>query len=150
MIKMLAVALWASVLAVLASSAATQWQASRAAPQKAETVHEAYEFKKTKVINVPVIADGALQGYVIVQFLYSIDAKGAEKLNVSPDAFIMDTAFRALYGDPDLDFRHLEKYDMTALTSQLKSVLNDRLGDGMVKDVLLQDFSYMPKDQAPR
>ncbi len=150
MIKMLAMAVWAAVLAVLASSAAMQWQASRAAPHKAESVHEAYEFRKTKVINVPVVADGALQGYVIVQFTYSIDAKGAEKLNVSPDAFILDYAFRTLYGDPDLDFRHLEKYNMTALTSQLKTVLNERLGEGMVKDVLLQDFSYMPKDQAPR
>jgi hypothetical protein len=150
MIRMLAIALWASVLAVLTSGAATQWQASRLAAEKTEQSARAYEFRKTRVINVPIIADGSLLGYVIVQFLYSIDAKRAETLNVSPDAFLMDKAFRTLYGDPSLDFRHLEKYDMTGLTAELKKMLNEKLGEGMVADVLIQDFSYMPKDQIPR
>lgn len=145
-------ALWASLIAVLASTAATQWQASRAAPTSAQGGGHAraYEFRKTRVINVPVVSDGALEGYVIVQFLYSIDAKAAETLTVSPDAFLMDQAFRTLYGDPKLDFRHLEKYDMAALTGDLKTLLNAKLGEGMISEVLIQDFSYMTKEQAPR
>jgi hypothetical protein len=149
-IKLLAMAVWASVVAVLASSAATHFQTSRASGPQAEPSAHHYEFRKTRVINVPIVADGALLGYVIVQFLYSIDTKGAEKLNVSPDAFLMDHAFRSLYGDARLDFRHLEKYDMTRLTGELKAILNQKLGEGMVGEVLLQDFSYMPKEQAPR
>jgi hypothetical protein len=152
MIRLLAMALWASLCAVLASTAATQWQASRAAPAALGAGKSArtYEFKKTRVINVPVISDGALEGYVIVQFLYAIDARAAETLTVSPDAFLMDQAFRTLYGDPKLDFRHLEKYDMATLTGDLKTLLNARLGEGMVSEVLIQDFSYMTKEQAPR
>ena len=57
---------------------------------------------------------------------------------------------RALYGDPRLDFRHLEKYDMSGLTADLKTMLNQKLGEGMVSEVLIQDFSYMSKEQAPR
>lgn len=150
MVKLIAMAVWASVVAVLAAAAATHFQAGRAAGPQAEQASHQYEFRKTRVINVPIVADGALLGYVIVQFLYAIDARGAEKLNVSPDAFLMDHAFRTLYGDSRLDFRHLEKYDMTKLTHDLKGVLNDKLGEGMVSEVLIQDFSYMPKEQAPR
>ena len=153
MIKLLAMALWASLVTALASTAATQWQAPRAAPPSARgggQAARAYEFRKTRVINVPVVSDGALEGYVIVQFLYGSDAKAAETLTVSPDAFLMDRAFRTLYGDPKLDFRHLERYDMAALTNDLKTLLNAKLGDGMVSEVLLQDFSYMAKEQAPR
>ena len=62
----------------------------------------------------------------------------------------MDEAFRTLYGDPRLDFRHLEKYDMDGLTKKLAAAINARLGEGMVKDVLIQDFSYMPKNETPR
>ena len=102
------------------------------------------------MINVPIVADGVLEGYVIVQFLYAIDARAADTLNVSPDAFLMDHAFRTLYGDPRLDFRHLEKYDMSGLTADLKTMLNQKLGEGMVSEVLIQDFSYMSKEQAPR
>jgi hypothetical protein len=149
MIKMLALAVWASAIAVLAGNAVAHWQAAKASPHKAETEEAAYEYRKTKVINVPVIGDGALLGYVLVQFLYGYNTK-AEKVAISPDAVIMDEAFRTLYGDPNLDFRRLEKYDMDGLTKKLVVSLNARLGEGVIKDVLIQDFSYMPKNEAPR
>jgi len=149
MIKMLALAIWASAIAMLAGNAISQWQAAKASPQK-ENVEHVYEYRKTKVINVPIIADGALLGYVLVQFLYGLDPKVMEKSAVSPDALILDEAFRTLYGDPRLDFRHLEKYDMDSLTKRLVTAMNARLGEGAVKDVLLQDFSYMPKNETPR
>ncbi len=150
MIKMLALAIWASIAALLASSAGAHWQASREKMPQAANAARNYEFRKTRVINVPIVSGGALEGYVIVQFLYAIDARAADTLNVSPDAFLMDHAFRALYGDPRLDFRHLEKYDMSGLTADLKTMLNQKLGEGMVSEVLIQDFSYMSKEQAPR
>lgn len=149
MIKMLALAVWASAIAMLAGNAASRWQEAKANPHAAEAVDHAYEYRKSKVINVPVIGDGALLGYVLVQFLYGLDSK-AERLAISPDAVLMDEAFRTLYGDPHLDFRHLEKYDMDGLTKKLAVALNARLGEGVVKDVLIQDFSYMPRNELPR
>jgi hypothetical protein len=149
MIKLLVMAIWASMAALLASSAGSHWQASRATTPQANAARN-YEFHKTRVINVPIVSDGVLEGYVIAQFLYAIDAKGAETLTVSPDAFLMDHAFRTLYGDPRLDFRHLEKYDMSGLMADLKTMLNQKLGEGMISEVLIQDFSYMSKEQAPR
>ncbi len=150
MIKMLVLAIWASAITAAASLGATHWQSSHLATASTEALPAAYEYRKTKVINVPIIGDGALLGYVIVQFLYGIDTKASEKLNVSPEAFIMDYAFRSLYGDPSLDFRRLDRYDMTGLTVRIKDMLNEKLGAGMVKEVLIQDFSYMPKEQTPR
>ncbi len=150
MVKMLILALWASAIAALSSFEAAQWRVAHAASAHQQASDHAYEYRKSRVINVPVIADGALLGYVIVQLLYGIDAKQAEKLNVNPEAFVLDYAFRTIYGDPSLDFRHLDKYDINALTSQIKTVVNEKLGRGLIKDVLVQDFSYMPKDQMPQ
>ena len=150
MIKMLALAFWVSAITALASFGVSRWQVSHSAAPAGESAAPVYEYRKTRVINVPIVADGSLLGYVIVQFLYGVDIKALEKLNVSPEAFVMDDAFRSLYGDPSLDFRHLEKFDMTALTTHLKKMVNAKLGEGLIQDVLIQDFSYMPKDQAPR
>jgi hypothetical protein len=147
---MLILALWVSTITALASHTAAHWQNAHAAAPSAETAPQIFEYRKTRVINVPIVGEGALLGYVIVQFLYGVNIKAAEKLNVSPDAFIMDDAFRTLYGDPSLDFRHLEKYDITGLTTRIKAMVNDKLGQGLVKEILIQDFSYMPKDQSPR
>ena len=38
----------------------------------------------------------------------------------------------------------------TALTRQIATMMNQKLGEGMVKEVLVQEFAYMPKEQAPR
>jgi hypothetical protein len=150
MLKMLILAIWASAITALSSHAASQWRAADAAPSHAEAAERNYEYRKTRVINVPVIAEGALLGYVIVQLIYAIDAKAAEKLNVNPEAYVLDYAFRTLYGDPTLDFRHLDKYDINGLTTRIPIVMNEKLGPGVIKEILVQDFAYMPKDQAPR
>jgi hypothetical protein len=150
MVKLLLLALWASAIAAFSSFEAGQWRVVHASSAQEQGAEQGYEYRKSRVINVPVIADGALLGYVIVQFLYGIDVKQAEKLNVNPEAFVLDDAFRTIYGDPSLDFRHLDKYDINALTSQIRTVVNEKLGKGLIKDVLVQDFSYMPKDQMPQ
>lgn len=150
MVKMLILAVWTSAITALASHAATEWRVNAVSAPASASHDQNYEYRKTRVINVPIIADGALLGYVIVQFLYAIDAKSAEKLNFNPDAYVQDFALRKLYGDPSLDFRRLERYDVNGLTKQIAAMMNEKLGDGMVKDVLVQDFAYMPKEQAPR
>jgi hypothetical protein len=150
MIKMLILAVWASAITALSSYAATQWRAEQAIAGPADAHDRAYDYRKTRVINVPVIADGALLGYVIVQLIYAIDANAAGKLSVNPDAFVLDIAFRKLYGDPGLDFRHLDRYDVGGLTREIAVLMNEKFGAGMVKEVLVQDFAYMPKEQAPR
>jgi len=150
MIKMLILATWASAVVVLSSYAATEWRTAHALAAAADSHDRNYDYRKTRVINVPIVADGALLGYVIVQLLYAIDAKAAEKLNFNPDAYVLDFAFRKLYGDPSLDFRHLDKYDVKGLTRQIATMMNQKLGEGMVKEVLVQEFAYMPKEQAPR
>lgn len=151
MIRLLIIAIFAAAVAAAASYAGGQWRLSHqpGATDAAEVEH-AYEYRKTKVINVPVIGDGALLGYVIAQFLYGLDVKQAEKLNVNVEAFVLDDAFRTLYGDPKLDFRHLDKYDITGLTLKIRDRVNERVGPGMIKEILIQDFAYMPKDQAPK
>ena len=136
---------------MLASSAGAHWEASRAITPQAANAARNYEFRKTRVINVPIVSDGALEGYVIVQFLYAIDARAAETLNVSPGRLPDGSRLpHPVWRSPSLDFRHLEKYDMSGLTADRKTMLNQKLGEGMVSEVLIQEFSYMPKEQAPR
>jgi hypothetical protein len=33
-------------------------------------------------------------------------------MDVSPDAFVMDEAFRLIYSDEKLDFRNLDRFDL--------------------------------------
>ncbi len=72
-----------------------------------------------------MIANGAVQGYVVVQFGFTETEKAAS-LPVPPDAFLLDEAFRIIYSDSKLDFHHLERYDVAGLTKQLVQKVNQQ------------------------
>jgi hypothetical protein len=83
--------------------------------------------KKTTPTNVPMIANGIVEGYIVAQFIYLADAQNLKELSVPPDDFIADEAFRALYSG-QVDFNHLQKYDLQSLTKALAQKINQRLG----------------------
>ena len=68
--------------------------------------------EKTRVLNVPMIANGAVRGFIVAQFNYTVDAAKGKGTSISPEVFLLDEAFRAIYTDDHLDFLHLEKYDI--------------------------------------
>ncbi len=103
--------------------------------------------EKTRVINVPMIAGGAVRGFIVAQFAYTVDSAKAKSLPISPEVFLLDEAFRTVYTDDHLDFLHLEKYDVGALTTKLVAATNKRLGDDVVHDVLIQDFTFISKEE---
>lgn len=133
------------ILICLATAGATfeaaNWKLQTTA-QAAAPPSEKLQYHKTKTLNVPMIARGAVQGYVVVQFGYTETEKGAS-LPVPPDAFLLDEAFRIIYADPKLDFRHLEKYDVAGLTKELVKRVNHRLNDDVVKEVLVEEINFV-------
>ena len=108
------------------------------------------QVEKTRVINVPMIAGGAVRGFIVAQFAYTVDAALAKSLPVSPDVFLLDEAFRTIYTDDHLDFLHLEKFDINGLTTRLVAATNKRLGADIVHDVLIQDFTFISKEENER
>jgi hypothetical protein len=107
-------------------------------------------FEKTRPINVPMIANGSVQGYVVAQFSYTANGEDKKQASVPIEAFILDEAFKTLYADDKLDFRHLEKYDLPALTKYLIEKVNVRLNSPMLKDVLVEEFNYVAKEDISR
>jgi len=149
-LKLILSGVWVCAVTLLSSYAATWWKVGHSGPLAHESAVSGLEYKKTKPINVPMIADGGVQGYIVAQFVFTADAATLKKLPVPPEVFLQDESFRALYSDEKLDFRHLEKYDITKLTKTLVSKVNERLSMDIVKDVLVQEFNYVSKDDMKR
>ena len=143
--KAFLIGLW--VLAVaLGTSYAVAVVETPGKPDAAST-KAALEVQKTRVINVPMIAGGAVRGFIVAQFAYTVDASKAKTLGASPEVFLLDEAFRAVYTDDKLDFLHLDKYDIGGLTKRLVAATNTRLGEEVVHDVLVQDFTFISKEE---
>ncbi|MDE2579147.1 MAG: hypothetical protein KGL46_10105 [Hyphomicrobiales bacterium] len=143
MIKTVIIALLSAALTLGASIGAGQLRAR----QSGEAHHDAepakIETRKTRVINVPMIAEGRVQGYIVAQFSYTADGAALKALPTPPDAYLLDEAFRLLYADEKLDFRKLEKFDIAKMTAELRKRVGERMKSDAVRDIMVQEFNYV-------
>ncbi|MBF9235638.1 hypothetical protein [Microvirga alba] len=145
MARVLVTGFWICAITLMSCYAAVYWGAGVTASKKEEYL-EGLEYQKVRAINVPVIAEGSVQGYVIANLVFTADAKTLRTLSVPPNTFLIDETFRQIYSDEKLDFRKLSKYDVTTLLKNIKASVNERLGADIVKDVLIENFNFVSKD----
>ena len=151
MIKSLAMAAWCCAVLVGASFGASyvmKMQANKDAP-KAESA--AFETRKSRELNVPIIRDGAVRGYVVVQLNYVVDLEAAKKLPAPPEPFVVDETFQYIYSDDKLDFAHLDKLDLGKMTETLIQRVNTRLRANVITDMGIVECNFLVNnEQNPR
>jgi len=150
MIKLVVSCIWICFVTAAAAYAAAMWKLDSNDAASKPVVAEKIEYKKTRPLNVPIIAKGAVAGYVVAQFGYTLVPDNAKELSVPPEAFLLDEAFQSLYADDKLDFRHLEKYDVAGLTKMLAQKVNHRLNKEVIKDILVEELNFVAKEDIPK
>ncbi|MEI2385834.1 flagellar basal body-associated FliL family protein [Breoghania sp. JC706] len=146
MFKALAIGIWMAAVTAGSSYGAVYWMTHLQGTDPAAAVLEGLDYEKTRPINVPVIEDGRLQGYVVAQFVFTADAAALARVPVPPHPFIVDEAFRLIYEDRSLDFNHLERYDLENLKEQIRERVNARMKGPFIREVLVEEFNYFSKD----
>ena len=150
MMKLLITGIWACLVTVGTSFGISYWKETAAALPAKQDQPEGLVYEKVKVLNVPMIADGSVQGYIVTQLVFTADAKVLRQLPVPPEPFVVDEAFRMIYGDQKLDFKNLGRYDLTQFAQTVRAQVNKRLQTDALQEVLVQDFNYVSKDQLRR
>lgn len=150
MIRLIAACFWIALVTAGAAYEAVSYKLQALAAAKAPpTGLEKLQYHRTRTLNVPMIANGAVQGYVVVQFGFTETEKAAN-LPVPPDAFLLDEAFRIIYSDSKLDFHHLERYDVATLTKSLVQKVNHRLNEDAIKEVLVEEINFVASNDISR
>lgn len=147
--KVFLVGLWVALVTLGSGWAAAMWKAAASKPVVDTSAEASTQFLKTRAISVPMIAEGQVQGYIVVQFGLTLDGALLKKAPVPAEVFVVDEAFRLLYTDDQLDFKHLKKFDIPKFTKAVMDNTNDRLKEKVVRQVLLQEMSYVEK-QGPQ
>lgn len=150
MIKLIFVGLWACGITLLSSWAAMSWKSNKVAEaaKAAESHATGLEQLRTKMISVPVISDGAIQGYIVAQFNFTLEQKVLHRLPIKPEAVLVDEAFKTIYASENIDFRNLKKQDVPTLLKTIGDNVNKRFGASLVESVLIQELNYVPKAEA--
>ena len=89
-----------------------------------------------------MITDGKVRGYIVAQFVYTIDSTTLRELAIPPNPFIVDEAFRTIFNDTSIDFDDLKTYDIDKLTTHIRDSVNERMQAKLVHDILVEEFSF--------
>ncbi len=144
--KLLAIGVWVILVALGTTYGVAVYLPAMSSSKPAAAL--ALQYNKTRAMNVPMIAKGVVQGFMVVQLGYTVDATVLKGLQLPPEVYLLDEAFRSLYADTTLDFKNLTTFDLPKFTAHLVTVTNERLGAPVLKDVLIDQFSYVSKDMA--
>lgn len=147
MIKLIVTGIWICLVTMVSSYAATLWQTETTPEAEVDKFFGGLESVRTNLISVPVIASGAIQGYVMAQFTFTMKSDLLRRMSVKPDVFLLDAAFRAIYSTDATMLRGAKKQDLEVLTNSIKSNVNERFGNEFVNDVLIERYNFLPKDE---
>jgi hypothetical protein len=147
MIKPILTGVWVCVATMGAAYLGVAWQRPAAVPKPHDHGSSSdLTPVKTRMISVPILADGGIRGYVVAQFAFTAPAKLMKELAVKPDLFVLDEAFQLIFAGELIDFRQFKKQELPALGKKIADNVNKRLGMHVVEDVLVQELNYVPKD----
>ena len=144
MIRNVIAGFWVCAVTVMSCYAAVTWVIG-AAPAEEKGGYEGLQYKKLPALNIPIIAEGAVQGYVVANLVFTADAKTLREISVPPEAFIQDEVFRYVYADETLDFKRLSRYNVNAMIGNVRERINKRLGAEIVKEILVENFNFVDK-----
>ncbi|PVB62699.1 hypothetical protein [Labrenzia sp. 011] len=147
MIRILIAGIWMAATMLVSGYATAQYIASqKRLTVDGETSFVGLDYETLNPVNVPILFDGILQGYVVAKLVFTADGEVLHRLPVPPHPFLIDEAFRVLYSDSQLDFRNLERYDLEKFTEDLKEKTNARMGRSVIRDVLVEELNYFDKE----
>ncbi len=144
MIRLIASCVWIMAATSASVYVTARWNFQGTQDRAVPKMPGGLERKKVAPVNVPVIANGTVEGYIVAQFIYLADGNTLKELSIPPDDFIADEVFRTLYVST-VDFSRLEKYDLQGFTKMLPQKINQRLGLDVIKEVLVAEFTFVPK-----
>ncbi len=143
MIKSLFVALWCCVVMLGGSFAANYVARMKSAKPGEAAEAAAFETRKSRELSVPIIRDGGVRGYVVIQLNYVVDLEAAKKLQAPPEAYVVDETFQYVYGDDKIDFAHLDKLDLGKMTEALIQRVNTRLRANVITDMGVVECNFL-------
>ena len=144
MIKNVMAGFWVCAVTLASCYAAVTWAVGKP-PTEEKGNYEGLQYKKLPAMNIPIVAEGAVRGYVVANLVFTADAKTLREISVPPEAFIQDEVFRHVYADETLDFKRLSRYNVNGMIASVREKINKRLGAEIVKEILVENFNFVDK-----
>lgn len=149
MVKLLLVGLW-SICTVVGSTWLFAGMNDRAEMSGADA-HPAYfgglDYVKLETLIVPSIEDNRIQGYYVIDTVFTMEAAKKAKETVPMEYLLQDALNEAVFASKDLNPLRLDKFDKVEFQNNLLKRVNDHLGEKIIYEILIQKFDFIHKDE---
>lgn len=105
------------------------------------------DYVRGEVISVPVIRDGAVQGYFLARLVFTAEPEKLAKLSIQPQTLITDELYTHLMGNPNIDFTTMETFDLTQFREGVRDALNARVGEKIFHEIIIEQVDYLTKEE---
>ncbi|MCA1403784.1 hypothetical protein I6F26_04100 [Ensifer sp. IC3342] len=103
-----------------------------------------------EIITVPVIKEGAVQGYFLAKLSFSATKEGIAKLHAPLRQVVTDELYDMLVGSKFVDLADTGSFDLPTFKVAVKDGLNKKLGNEVITEVLVEQLEYLTKDDVER
>jgi len=146
MLKLVAIGVWVILVTAGATYGSVYLSQTSAEPDPAGEPDLGVEELKSEMTSVPVMRNGDIVGYLILQLSFAADRRLLGEHKLDPLPFMIDAAFRVIFASTEMDFRRLRSKDLEELTTAIAKEANARIGSEMVRHVLLQQLNFVRKE----
>ena len=91
------------------------------------------------------VVAGAVQGYFLTRLSYTVEPVKAAALTIPLPDLVTDALYSALVGEKLIDFPHMEKFDLETFKTHIRDKLNERLGEEVFHDVIVEQIDFLSK-----
>jgi hypothetical protein len=125
------------------------WKANAKASNN-EDNQSKLQMMKTRMVSVPLLSNGEVIGYVVTRLQFVADTSVVKPNSVQPDVFVADEAFRQIYEKAPDDMKSGRKQVIRELAGDVASGANKRMGREVVKDVMIDSWAFLSKQDMMR
>ena len=94
-------------------------------------------------MSIVLIRDNTVQGYILVEASFSVDADKKKKLSVPIELITQNAINSSILNDKKIDIERLDEFSIDEFQERLKSYINKKLDKMVVHDVLVQRIDFI-------
>ncbi|KQV43867.1 MULTISPECIES: hypothetical protein [unclassified Rhizobium] len=108
------------------------------------------EYVPGELITVPVITDGAVQGYFLTKLSFAVDKNKIKALQVPLKESVTSALYDILVGERLINVADTSSFDIAHFKTAVKDGLNKNFKDEIIFEVLVEQLEYLSKADVAR
>lgn len=150
MLKLVLTGIWVCAVTLGSVYFSMQSASAPAVPDGEAARRASEQYVPGEMITIPVIKEGAVQGYFLTKLSFSATKQGINDLPAPLRQMVTDELYDLLVGSKLIDVADTGTFDLPTFKTTVKEGLNKKLGGEVITEVLVEQLEYLTKDDVKR